>query len=90
MGKFILNMLLTVLLLMSSLAQAEGKDSPLLPTSEYGNPSNTISIKKDIHMSNHQPHVANQIRQNMQDHHMAAMRALRKRASLNQKQVRLN
>jgi len=90
MGKFIPNMLLTILLFVSPLAQAENKDSPLPPTSKHGKPSNTITIKKSIHMSNHQPHVADHIRRNMQDHHMAAMRALRKRASLNQKQVRLN
>ena len=90
MGRFIPNILLAILLLVSSLAQAESRDSNFQPTPEYGTVANTISVKESIHISNHQPHVTNHIRRNMQDHHIAAVRDLRKRASLNQKRVRLN
>jgi hypothetical protein len=90
MSRFIPNILLAVLLLVSPLAQAESRDSHLPSAPEYSNLANTISIKESIHMSNHQPHVANHIRRNMRNHHIAAMRDIRKRASLNQKRVRLN
>jgi hypothetical protein len=90
MGRFIPNILLAILLFVPSLAQAESRDSYSLPASEHAILANTISIKKSIQISNYQPHVVNHIRRNMQDHHNAAMRDIRKRASLNQKRVRLN
>ena len=90
MERFIPGILLVILLFVSSFAQAENRDShcPLAP--EYETLANTISIKKSIQMSSHQPHVANHIRRKMQDNHNAAMRDIRKRASLNRKLVRLN
>jgi len=90
MGRFIPKISLAILLLVSSSAQAESKDSHRPQAPEYGNLANTISIKESIHISNYQPHVANHIRRNMRNHHVAAMRDIRKRASLNQKRVRLN
>jgi len=90
MRKSTVNIMLAILLIVSSLAQAESSDSLLPPTSQNGDTSDTISIKDSIRLSNHLPHVTNHIRRNMQEHHIAAMRDIRNRGSLNQKQARLN
>ncbi len=90
MGRFIPYILLAMLLLMPSLARAESRDGLFTSAPEYGTLANTISVRNSIHMSNYQPHVADDIRRNMQDHHIAAMRDIRKRASLEQKRISLN
>ena len=85
MGRFIPYILLAMLLLMSSLARAESRSGHSPSAPEHGMPTNTIS--NSIHVSNYQPHVGDNIRRNMQDHHMAALRDIQRRASLEQKRV---
>ena len=90
MGRFIPNILLAMLLLVPALTRAESSDGYFPSAPQYGTPANTISIRNSIHMSNYQPHVADDIRRNMRDHHIAAMRDIRKKASLEQKRSSLN